>query len=218
MRKNKIIKPWNVNFMAFLVLFILSPLGIKAQNRLEKHIQADGISSISINGNQIFNISVSTSKTNQIKMTSTLDGEYQNDFQMVSIKESSSLKLNLEHLSFTEIPDDKRNAHKVIAATLHLEIPENLSLDIVSDIASVDLNGKFKTLFIELQQGQCSIHGSVETTTVNTFDGDINVITKSAMITAQSNHGNVVLDKFYDLDSIWILKSINGDITVEKQI
>ena len=52
----------------------------------------------------------------------------------------------------------------------------------------------------------------------NTFDGDISVITKSATVNAQSNHGKVDLDKFYDLDAAWELKSINGDITVEKQI
>ncbi len=204
--------------MAFLVFFILSSLIIKAQNILETHIQADGITSISIDGNDIFKISVLTSKTNQIKMTSTLDGEYQNDFQMVSIKENHTLNLSLEHLSFMEIPDDKRNAHKVIAATLYLEIPEQLIVTVLSDIASVDLNGKFKSLFIELQQGKCSINGDVETATINTFDGDISVITRSATVNAQSNHGKVDLDKFYDLDAAWELKSINGDITVEKQI
>ena len=204
--------------MAFFVFFIWSSLIIEAQNVLEKQIQVDGIKSISINGNDIFNISVSTSKTNQIKMTSTLDGEYQNDFQMVSIEENGILKLSLEHLSFMEIPDDKRNAHKIIAATLYLEIPEQLTITILSDIASVDLNGKFKSLFIELQQGQCSVDGSVKTATINTFDGDISVVTKSATVNAQSNHGKVVLDKFYDLDAAWKLKSINGDITVEKQI
>jgi len=204
--------------MAFFVFFILSPLIIEAQNILEKHIQADGIKSISINGNDIFNISVLTSKTNQIKMTSTLDGEYQNDFQIVSIEENGILKLSLEHLSFMEIPDDKRNAHKVIAAMLYLEIPDQLTVTILSDIASVELDGEFKSLFIELQQGQCSIIGDAKTATINTFDGDINVITKSATVNAQSNHGEVVLDKFYDLESTWKLKSINGDITVLKQI
>ncbi|WP_179004214.1 hypothetical protein [Winogradskyella forsetii] len=43
---------------------------------------------ISINGNRIFDISVSTSKTDEISVTSILDGEYQNDFQ-IAIKDDN---------------------------------------------------------------------------------------------------------------------------------
>ncbi|WP_178990903.1 hypothetical protein [Winogradskyella schleiferi] len=92
-------------------------------------------------------------------MISTLDGEYQNDFQIAIKEENQTLKLSLEHVSLTEIPDDKRNTHKVIAATLHLEIPEQLTLNILSDIGAVNLKGNFKSLHIELLQGRCTIEG-----------------------------------------------------------
>jgi DUF4097 and DUF4098 domain-containing protein YvlB len=120
-------------------------------------------------------------------------------------------------MSFTEIPDDKRNAHKVIAATLHLEIPEQLTLNILSDVGSVALNGNFRSLFIELIQGQCRVTGKAKTATINTLDGDINVVTKSATVEASSNNGKVSLDAFSNSNTLWILKSINGDITVAKQ-
>ena len=200
--------------MAFFMLFILSPLTIDAQNILEKNIQADGIKSISINGNEIFNISVSTSKTDKIKLTSTLDGAYQNDFQIVVQEEESALNLSLEQVSLEDIPDDKRNVHKVIAATLHIEIPEQLNLNVSSDIGSVNLIGTFNALDIELLRGQCNIKGKVKTATVNTLDGNIYVITNSATIEANSNHGEINLDKFSNKTSLWILTSIYGDITV----
>ncbi|EPR69995.1 hypothetical protein ADIWIN_3858 [Winogradskyella psychrotolerans RS-3] len=204
--------------MAFFVpfVFVLNTLTAKAQNILEKTIQADGIESISINGNQIFSIFVSTSKTDKIKVTSTLDGEYQNEFQVVSSENNHTLILSLEHLSFLEIPDDKRNAHKVIAATLHMEIPEQLALHILSDIGSVDLKGAFKSLYIELLQGRCTIEGESTTATINTFDGDISVVTKNASVEANSNHGKITIDDFSNVISIWKLKSINGNITVVK--
>lgn len=200
--------------MAFFVLFVLSPITGKAQNIIEKTIEANGIKSISINGNQIFNISVSTSETDKISVTSIVDGEYQNDFQVVIIEKNKTLQLSLEHLSLEEIPDDKRNAHKVIAATLHIEIPEQLTLNIFSDIGSVDLKGNFKMLYIELLRGQCNIEAEVKTATVNTLDGNINVVTNSATIEANSNHGEITLDEFSNKNSIWELTSINGDITV----
>jgi hypothetical protein len=191
-------------------------LATQAQNSLEKKLVSDGIETISINGNQIFTISVSTSKTDQITIKSMLDGEYQNEFQIVMLRENETLQLSLEHLSFNAIADDKRNAHKVIAATLHLEIPENLSLNILSDIGSVDLRGHFNSLSIELLQGYCEVRGNTNTARINTIDGNINVATQRATINAKSNNGTVTLDEFSISNSMWKLQTINGDITVVK--
>ncbi|WP_458628009.1 hypothetical protein [Winogradskyella sp. PC D3.3] len=202
--------------MAFFVLFIFNTLSAKAQNVLEKTIQATGIEMISIDGDQVFSIAISTSKTNKIKVKSTLDGEYQNDYQIVITQKDTTLKLRLEHLSFGDIPDDKRNAHKVIAAVLQMEVPENLSLTIKSDIGSVYLEGNFKSCYVALLEGQCDFVGAAETATINTLDGDINVITESAAIQAHSNHGKITVDDFSNQISIWKLKSINGNITVVK--
>lgn len=198
------------------IFFLFGSITAETQNSLEKKILADNIETILINGNQIFTISISTSKTDYITIKSVLDGEYQNQFQIVTLRENKTLQLSLEHLSLNDIPDDKRNAHKVIAATLHLEIPENLSLNILSDIGSVDLSGNFNTVFIELLQGHFDITGDVKSATINTIDGDINIVTQSATIDADSNNGTVVLDEFTKVNSTWKLKTINGDITVIK--
>jgi hypothetical protein len=205
--------------MAFFVLnvFLFISINIEAQNILEKKLRADGIETILIDGNQIFKISVSTSKTDYIIIKSTLDGEYQNQFQIVSEDANDKLKLRLERMGFTIIADDKRNAHKVIAATLYLEIPEYLSLQISSDIGSADLSGNFDALSIELLQGHCEVIGEIRNATINTIEGSIKVVTQSANIDANSNNGNVTLDAFSRSSSLWKLRTINGDITVEKQ-
>lgn len=199
-----------------LCIFFAITISAGAQNVLEKKIIADKIDTISINGNQVFSISVSTSKTDYIVIKSTLDGEYQNQFQIIAEEENDNLKLSLERVTFAVIADDKRNAHKVITATLHLIIPEHLSLNIFSDVGSVQLNGDFDFLSIELLQGQCEVIGKVNKATINTIDGDINVVTQSANINAKSNNGNIVLDEFSISNSMWKLQSINGDITVVK--
>jgi len=200
-----------------LCLFLFMCRSVEAQNILEKKLLADVIETISINGNQIFTISVSTAKTDYITIKSLLDGEYQNQFQIVTEQENDKLKLSLERIGFVIIADDKRNAHKIIAATLHIEIPEYLTLNIFSDVGSVDLNGNFKSLSIELLQGYCEVLGQANTAAINTIDGNINVVTKSASIDASSSHGNVVLDEFLESKSVWKLESINGNITVARQ-
>ncbi|WP_115815715.1 DUF4097 family beta strand repeat-containing protein [Winogradskyella eximia] len=234
MNKNITIKPWYINFRA-LAYYIYRPLRFQkslrsigfivcllscavatAQNKLQKELSAEQIKVISINGDQFFNISVSTSKKDKISISSILDGEYQNDFQLVVKEENNKLNLSLAYLSLIDIPDNKRNAHKVIAAMLYLEIPEHLSLNIISDIGHVKLDGIFNSLSIELLQGQCSIKGESKSAIINTLDGDINIITNSAIVEAKSNHGKVVLDHFDNKDAIWKLTSINGNITVAK--
>ena len=219
LNKIKLIKPWTLNFKAFFVLnmFLFITLSLEAQNILEKKLLADGIETISIDGNQIFTISVSTSLTDYITIKSTLDGEYQNQFQIVTEEVNDKLKLRLERMAFAVIADDKRNAHKVIAATLYLEIPEQLSLHISSDVGSVDLRGNFDLLYIELLQGHCEVMGKIHNATINTIDGDIKVVTRSASIDANSNNGSVTLDEFSISSSLWKLRTINGDITVAKR-
>jgi len=219
LKKNKVIKPWIFKFKAFFVcfIFLFIALSIKAQNILEKTIQADGIDTVLINGNQIFTILVLTTSTEFITIKSTLDGEYQNQFQIISKQENNELKLSLEQVQFTTIVDDKRNAHKVIAATLTLEIPEHLNINVISDIGSVDLTGNFNALSIELLQGYCEVRGSANLAVINTIDGDISVTTNNAIINANSSHGNVILDEITESNSIWNLESINGNIKVVKQ-
>jgi hypothetical protein len=202
---------------SFLLVIFLCCYGYNfSQNKFQKQLSAKHIKTISINGNQIFSISISTSNTDTIVVTSILDGEYQNQFQVVIKEDELTLKLSLEYMSLEDIPDDKRNAHKVIAATLHLDIPEELKLNILSDIGSVDLQGVYREIYVQLLQGSFSIKGQAEKATINTIDGDIDVMTQSATVEATSNHGKISLDAFSSSNSLWILKSINGDISVAK--
>jgi len=211
-------QPCFIKFRAVLIsIFCLSAFTLPSQNKLEKQLFAENIETIVINGNQIFNILVSTSKTNKITIYSKLDGEYQDQFHLITQQQNDSLKLNLKRLPFTSKIDDKRNAHKVVAAALHLEIPDGLNLSINSDIGSVKLNGDFNSLSVELYQGHAEVSGSAKNATINTLSGYIYIATKNADIKATSNNGKVKVDEFNNVNSYWKLKSINGNITVKNQ-
>ena len=213
-RPQRLLKP--VRSFCFIII-LFSVISGRAQNTISKIIDVDAIDSIEINGNQIFNISVKTYEVDTIKIVSTLDGEFQNEFQVVDKIEGKVLFLKLEHQSFSEIADDKRNAHKVIAATLQLEIPEHSSVIIKSDVGSINAMGNFEDLLIESLQGFCKVNGTAKNAVINTINGNITVSTTNANVKASSNNGNVEIDKFESPQSQWQLKSTNGDITVEKQ-
>lgn len=198
-------------------VFLFMAIRVNGQNIIEKKLLADKTETISINGFRIFKISVSTSKTEFITIKSALDGEYQNQFQVVTKQEENQLDLKLEQIEFSTIADDKRNAHKVVAATLYLEIPEGLNLNITSNIGSVHLSGNFDSLYVDLLQGYFDAIGEANSATIITIDGHISLRTKNADVEVISKNGRVTVDEFITNESLWKLHSINGNITVAKQ-
>lgn len=201
-------------FKAFLFLF--SPHLIIAQNTSIKQIRADHIKEIFVDGNQLFLIDVKTSRSNIISINSIVDGEYENEYQIFTSINGDRLDIKLEQIAFREIADDKRNALKVIAAKLLLEIPQKKNLSIESDIGSVILNGSFNSISIQLQQGYCNLKGDTKEALINTIDGNINIQTGDAkIVSAVTNNGKVNIYPFKVKSSLYNLKSINGDISIK---
>ena len=210
-------KSWKPYFKTFFMAFTLAVCFFGfSQNTSKNILQAKGISEIIVDGYQIFNISVIASDTDKIIVSSITDGEYQNDFKVVSEVKGNQLFLKLERTALHQTPDDKRNAHKVVAATVTLELPENLKLSIKSDIGSVAAKGNFFELKLNLEQGGCYIEGFVRFATIETVDGNIFVKTNNAIIETDSRHGLVNFPNDIMGFNVWRLKTYSGNITVKK--
>ncbi|WP_411766394.1 hypothetical protein [Winogradskyella sp. A3E31] len=217
LKNHLFIQPWSVLLKAFLVLSVLFfSFKTYAQNTINKAISAKDISEIVVDGNQIFNIEVEARPSKEIIINSLTDGEYQNEYKIHSEIKDGQLFIKLQKTPLYNIPDDKRNAHKVVAATLKVVMPEGLNIAIKSDIGSVNALGKFKTISIELLQGSVNVIGFAERAMINTFDGNICVTTENATIEAVSNNGKITVPKERFKNAYWILKSIDGDIKVVK--
>jgi len=217
LRNLYLIKPWNPFFKAFLWVMVMFFAGIiHSQNKINETISAEGISKILIDGNQIFNIEVHAVPSNDIEVFSLTDGEYQDYYKIYTEIQQKKLFIQLQKIPLNKIPDDERNAHKVVAATLTVYMPEKLDLSIRSDIGSVNATGDFNELNVQLFQGNCNIIGSAVNGTVYTFDGNILISTTPATIDAHSNNGTVGIDLDKNTSSSWMLKSVDGKIEVDK--
>ncbi|WP_431156860.1 hypothetical protein [Winogradskyella poriferorum] len=181
-----------------------------------KEIDATAITEINIEGNEIFQIDIETVATKYISFESIVDGEYENEFQVVSAVVGNKINLKLEQYSYAFIKDDKRNAHKIVAAKLILKVPEKLNLNVISDISNVTLKGKFDALDIRLQEGYFKILGEVSEANVSTINGSIVVRTRNARINANSSNGELELAQFTNPRSTFNLKTVNGNISVSK--
>lgn len=207
-------KPWKLYFKVFLCLLFLS-FSIGAQNQLQKTIDPGKHTRVKINGNQIFEIEIQSEKRNTIELISIVDGEYGEHFQfdIKLIKDAYTISLWQSQLSIIE--DDKRNAHKVVAAKMLLKLPEGFIVDVMSDVGNLELTGNFKTLRASLQMGYFRFQGLVDFLEVETRDGNIHLQTKDVNVEARSSNGLVTVSNSIQGNGSVTLKSINGNILVE---
>lgn len=201
-------------FLVFLVSFCSYVAW--AQNTSKTSYSANGIDTIVIDATQIFTINVKAVQTKMITITSVTNGEYQNNFKVVSKEDNGTLTVALQRSGMDDIPDDKRNAHKIVVAEVQVELPEDKSISIKSDIGSVTMNGKFKDMLVDLEQGSFTANATAEDARIKTIDGNIFLETKNALIETDSHHGLVDTPKDLFGFGVWKLQTNGGNITVKK--
>lgn len=212
--ENILEKPWNFFSKVFLCLLFFS-FSIGAQNQLQKTIDPGKYNQVRINGNQVFEIEIQTEARKTIELVSIVDGEYGDHFQFDIKLINNVYTISLWQSQLSIIEDDKRNAHKVVAAKMLLKLPEGFIVDVVSDVGNLEIEGNFKTLRASLQTGFCRFKGLVDFLEVETRDGNIHLETKDVNVKARSSKGDVSVSNAIQGNGFATLKSINGDIWVQ---
>jgi DUF4097 and DUF4098 domain-containing protein YvlB len=101
---------------------------------------------------------------------------------------------------------------------LYIELPEGMDIHIFSTLSSVDAQGRFGQVHINLGRGGCRLvdFRFRESATINTLTGTINVEVDMADVQAQSRNGNVVISPGFTNGFPLVLKSVHGDVIVTK--
>ena len=100
------------------------------------------------------------------------EGEYQNDLRLNAVLQKNQLILT-EQLSPSFNPyHDKLSAHKVMASTLKLKVPEKIALSLAVENAQTQLTGKIKQLELKQNEGNvflenATLEGQVWTNKAN---------------------------------------------------
>ena len=209
------------NFLLLLLFYALSVPHANAQKRLLQTYDAANISGIFIKSDEVFEIHLSTKKTDQISIHTRIEGETFESSLLTAKVENDLLILRTSRTPDFEPFNDKLAAHKVMSIVLEIEMPEYLDVDIFSTLASVDAKGSFGNLTINLGRGGCRLKEFRfrESAQINTLTGKIDIETYTpTQVLAQSRNGTVVIAE--DLFGIpkMVLKSIHGDISVIKSL
>tara|TARA_R110002012_G_scaffold312248_1_gene522510 strand:+ start:57024 stop:57647 length:624 start_codon:yes stop_codon:yes gene_type:complete len=198
------------------ILFILLSAQIFAQKGMQRIVDASKISTIDIAGNTIFKIKIATKPVQIVSMDLQVEGENNEQIVLQTYQENDTLFIGSAYQPLFVKPDDKLAAHKKISIELTLVIPENLTLTITSDIASVFVSGTFKFLTAELLNGHFKAQKYTGSLQVDTLHGNIELEVRSGKLDLNTKQGVITQEKISLGTNQISLNSINGNISVTK--
>lgn len=196
-------------YLGFSLSFI-----INAQNMAYFSIDDQNIQRVVFQADQVSNIRLQTHSNSGFKFTSSSEGTYKNDIYFDHWVKQNTLYIKSNYPERLAFGDNKMNSMQDFSVKIDFILPENLSVDITSNIASVEGNGVFKNLIINTKSGQCHLDVFSGNAVINTYDGNINLTTKQAQISAFSQNGMVNVENVLIQRNFIDLKSVYGNIKV----
>ena len=196
--------------------FLICFLPANAQKTTRENLTTGDLKRIVFSSDEIYKISVSTIPGNEVIITTRTEGEYYNQISLENYLKDGTLFLNSKFREDLQNGFDKLSAHKVFSMEVELQVPENLVLEINSNLASVYISGSYERIFIQLTNGSCYLENYKGNAVVNTFHGNIFGTTRRTEIKANSRHGEVVVPKIFNGNHKMVLTSINGDIKISE--
>ena len=160
-----------------------------AQKSIKKSVLDDKISSIRIDGENCYLITLSTHNENDIIVEAQIDGEYSKDLDLIVSENGNTVLVSAGFQANFKHPNDKLSAHKVISISLNIIVPIWKDIVLYGTNTRVIAKGKFKNLNISLADGECRLFDVLENVTVQTQSGDISATLEKATIIANSKYG-----------------------------
>ncbi|WP_424492594.1 hypothetical protein [Salinimicrobium sp. GXAS 041] len=200
----------------FLLLFSCTSFLGSAQKETTSIIDGKEIKTIMISSDEVFRVSITAAPVDEITISTKSDGEYFNNISLEAEVKGNTLLLTSRYREILQSGFDKLSAHKVFAMEVLLEVPQNLNVEITSNLAAVIGKGDYNKLFVQLKSGFCTLENFTGNAVINTYDGNVEVETEDASIEANSRHGKVdIPENSFGAHSIQIT-TINGDIRVKE--
>lgn len=202
------------NLLVFLFFLIVA--SVYAQKETMQVLDAGRLKAVSINSEEIYKVTISTAPVKSITIKSRSDGEYFNEISLDSEVRNNTLYLKSRFREILKSGFDKLSAHKVFAMELVLEIPEDISVEIISNLASVFMEGDYDEVLVQLKSGSAYLKKFDGDAIINTYDGNIHVQAENAQYEVETRHGKIDLPASAYGTNFLKLTSINGNIKVQE--
>ena len=203
-----------VNKVILSYLFFFSVFVLKAQITSQFKIEDKNITNVLFTAKQVSKIDINTHQDTFIKFSSSSEGSYRNDIYFdYEVKENVLYITSIypERLAFG---DNKMTSMQEFSVAVELYLPEDINVEIISEIASVEARGHYKNLIINTKSGHCRLVSLNANAIINTYDGNIYITTRNAKIEAKSQNGKLDIEQSLIEKRELVLRSVNGNIKV----
>ncbi len=200
----------------FVVLFLLIFHNLQAQKLVKKSLINSGTSLFQIDTGNCFDLDLATSNTDELVVEAAIEGEYRKDLVIRIMEEGSTVLISAGFQPLFISPNDKLSAHKVVSIALRIRLPEIKEVQVFGTSCNVHIGGFFRSLEVVLDDGRCTLNGVKEKVEVSTQSGDIILNTSEGFISAESRYGKVIKDVIPQHHNTFALRTVTGDISLNK--
>lgn len=203
--------------IGYILVFIFVISEGYAQKILEKSWDATEIQRLEIISDQVFKIKIVSQAGEKIQLITRIEGEnYENVVVNVS-EEQHTLLLTTGYTPYFEAANDKLAAHKVISIEMELHLPSRLAVFIQGAIVSVDTEGTFRKIHLELGTGNCMLINFNGDARLETKNGNITVYGGSDVFAIGETKRGTLRNELSSPGKFSVkAQSVNGDITLLK--
>lgn len=205
-------------FMALIPLLLLlsGVFSLHAQKHSEKTYDASSLTMIHIDAARIFEVILEDTDEDLLRVVVDIEGEYQNEMTLGAKKEGSTLYLKGVFLPSFEDPNDKLSAHKVLSVRVRVTVPRHLKVELSGLSTRVEAIGYFEDLVVRTSKGPVLLNKPQGFISVTTTGGLIRASGSKGFVSASAPYGHVYKGVIPTGRSTLVLRSVSGDIYINK--
>jgi hypothetical protein len=204
-----------VKYYLLLLILLLGINSVPGQKVVRKVLLLPHITHIQIDAGSLAEVELKTKPGADLSLRAIIEGEYRKDLTIEVVEEGNTLRVTAALQPFFKIPNDKLSAHKVIAISLYIEVPEDKFVSLYGTSTQVSAWGIYKELEVVLNDGQCILKNLKDKVNVTTQSGNIDLETASGTFNVNSKYGTVKQDYIPKGNSNYYLMSNSGNITIK---
>lgn len=199
----------------FLLFFVISEA--QAQKIMEKSWDTSSLERLEIISDELFQISIISEPTERIYVRTKVEGEHNENVALLVSEENKTLSIATGFTPFFVQQNDKLAAHKVISIEMEIRVPRNMKVLVVGTLVSVETDGSFQEMQLELRNGNCILNNFKGNAQLFSRNGNLTVIAKDTGASEVGSRNGFVKNELPDKGKFLIkAESVNGDITLLK--
>jgi hypothetical protein len=195
-----------------LITLLLSFFPATSQKIVRKTIVLPLANMLQIDARQCSRVELETRDVETLEVEATINGEYSSEILLQFGEEGSTTTVEAGVQPLFKLPNDKLSAHKVVAISLKVILPEHRRIQLYGSRAIFTARGTYERLHLILEEGGCSLLDVTGQAEVSTRTADICVESPGATILAESRYGTVSPHRIPSGDTYYKLWTISGDI------